>query len=156
MPESAYLLHHFKFQQRFVDGRVLAEILAQKLMLEYHDQTWPDLIVPVPLHYRRLISRGFNQASLLAKNLKLPLSINYRLVKRIRHNPRQVGLSGKLRRRNLRGAFKLTKSVQGLHIALVDDVITTGSTLQAIALELKKAGAKQVDVWCALRAQVHR
>jgi ComF family protein len=91
----------------------------------------------------------------LAKNLNLHSKIDYRLVKRVRHTPRQALLSGKHRRLNLRGAFKSTQPVDGKHIALLDDVITTGSTLHAIAGELKRAGAKQVDVWAVLRTQAH-
>jgi ComF family protein len=91
----------------------------------------------------------------LAKNLNLPVKIDHHLLKRTQHLPSQVGLSGNLRKRNLKNAFAVNKSVRDKHIAIVDDVITTGSTVQAIALQLKKAGARQVDVWAVLRAQIH-
>jgi ComF family protein len=102
-PQSSYLLQQFKFHHRFAEGKVLAALLAQALKQNYQDSAWPDVIVPVPLHYKRLFSRGFNQALLLAKNLKLPIKIDYRLLKRVRHTPRQALLSGKRRRRNLKG-----------------------------------------------------
>jgi len=151
--ESAYLLHRFKFHQDFACGRVLANLMEEALLKVYHSNEWPELLIPVPLHYKRLYKRGFNQALSLARHLQLPIRLDYGLIKRIRHTPCQVGLSGQWRKRNLTGAFKVTKNVADKHIAILDDAITSGSTSQCIARELKLAGTKQVDVWCAIRTQ---
>ncbi|MDO8954202.1 MAG: ComF family protein [Gammaproteobacteria bacterium] len=151
--ESAYLLHGFKFHQQFASGRVLAELLEIALCKAYQDRAWPEILLPVPLHYKRLYSRGFNQALAMARNLNVPCSIDYKALKRVRYTPRQVGLSGMRRKRNLRGAFTVNAALTGKHVALIDDVITSGSTLQAICVELKKAGVQRVDVWCAIRTQ---
>jgi ComF family protein len=105
-----------------------------------------DILVPVPLHWRRRIKRGFNQSLLLAKNLKLPqIAISTDLV-RIRHTKQQWDLTGPQRRRNVRGAFAVRKGhpFTGKTIALVDDITTSGATLAECAKTLKSAGAQKV------------
>ncbi len=113
----------------------------------------PQLIVPVPLHSRRQRQRGYNQAAewglRLSRQLEIPC--DRRLCRRILDTPHQQGLTATERRRNLRGAFQVTSPPPVEHIALVDDVITTGSTLDALAQELKKQGISRVDVWCLAR-----
>jgi ComF family protein len=153
--ESGSLLQRFKFYYDFAAGRVLAELLAEQLEQTYQNKPWPDLIMPVPLHYKRLWRRGFNQALVLARNLKLSIPIDYKSLKRIRHTPRQVGLSGNWRKRNLAQAFAVSKNLCGQTIAILDDVITTGATVNEIAKVLLKAGAKEVVIWCVLRTQQH-
>ena len=111
-----------------------------------------DVIVPVPLHYTRLASRGFNQSAWLAdavsRRTGVPVSVD--ALKRTRRTPTQGGLSAKARRRNMAGAFaphpKRTGHVQGKRVLLVDDVLTTGATLSACTRALKRAGARHVDV----------
>ncbi len=111
-----------------------------------------DLIVPVPLHYTRLASRGFNQSGWLAEALsrrtRVPVAVD--ALKRIRRTPTQGGLSARARRRNMAGAFVLRPQraglVQGKRVLLVDDVLTTGATLSACTRALKRAGARHVDV----------
>jgi ComF family protein len=115
----------------------------------------PDFLLPVPLANKRLRQRGYNQAAMLASWLgpSLQLPVNERLLGRVKETPAQQGLDAKARRRNLLGAFELFKpqDVAGKHIALVDDVLTTGSTADVIAKLLRKAGARQVDVYCLAR-----
>jgi len=111
-----------------------------------------DLIVPVPLHYARLVRRGFNQSAWLAGAISgqsgTPMLVD--AIKRTRRTPSQAGLSARARRRNVAGAFTVSKSaatrISGRRVVLVDDVLTTGATLSACARALKQAGAANVDV----------
>lgn len=112
-----------------------------------------DLVVPIPLHWRRLWSRGFNQSAVLAQALATRLELPYDplCIKRVRATPSQGGLSAEERRQNMRGAFSMCESrcdtVKGKKVLLVDDVYTTGATLSSCAKTLQKAGADSV---CAL------
>lgn len=123
----------------------------QKLML-------PDVIVPVPMHWRRKLSRGFNHCEQLAEQLGQSLQLPvFKGLRRIRNSPPQQGLSAAQRHRNLQGAFALQgkQSVEGLSIALLDDVITTGSTAEAISQLLLAAGARDVHIWSLARTPLH-
>ncbi len=115
----------------------------------------PDVLLPVPLHQLRMMKRGFNQAyelgSYIGKTLEIPLLAAS--LRRHRHTEAQSGLSRKQRRKNLRGAFYWHGDTHpGRHVALIDDVMTTGTTVSECARVLKNAGAKRVDVWVATRA----
>ncbi|MCA8900873.1 MAG: ComF family protein [Hyphomonas sp.] len=111
-----------------------------------------DMIVPVPLHYFRLASRGFNQsgwlAQAVAREAGLPVILD--ALRRTRRTPTQGGLSARARRRNVAGAFTVRRPaaarISGRRVLLVDDVLTTGATLAACTRALKQAGARQVDV----------
>ena len=108
-----------------------------------------DLVVPVPLHGKRLRRRGFNQASLLLCTFEEEAGLNvcHRLLRRRRETTPQAGLTRKARLKNVKGAFELTpgRDVKGMRVLLVDDVFTTGSTLAACATILKKHGASEVS-----------
>lgn len=120
------------------------------------DMTEPDLVLPVPLHPQRLRERGFNQALLLAEALfpDLKKKISVTLLRRTRWKPPQTSLSGAARRKNIKGAFSVqdSKKVEGWRILLVDDVFTTGATVNECARVLQKAGAAAVDVITLARA----
>jgi len=143
------LVQRFKFDGRLEAGALLAGLLAETLV----GLPLPDALIPVPLHRDRLAERGFDQALMLAgdlgRALKLPVCAN-RLT-RVRATPAQSGLNRKQRRRNLQRAFVATGPLPP-HLALIDDVLTTGSTAQACAAVLKGAGARRVDVWVVARA----
>ena len=113
-----------------------------------------DAIIPVPLHIRRLLHRGFNQSLILskviAKNSGRPVLIN--VLSRIRDTVPQVSLKAHERRKNVRGAFTATSAVKGKNLLLVDDVMTTGATTEECSRVLKKAGAKGVYVLTLARA----
>ena len=110
----------------------------------------PELIIPVPLHRKRLQERGFNQALVLARTFypEERRLVDFSTMIRQRHTNPQTGLSGKDRRRNLKNAFLVTneEKVQGKRVVLVDDVFTTGTTVSECARVLKRAGASEVNV----------
>lgn len=147
------LVQLFKFKRQLAAGRVLSHLLC-----EYAANTeskYPDVLIPVPLHNWRMIKRGFNQAYELgfyiSRVLDIPLLTTS--LRRHRNTQAQSGLSRTQRRKNVRGAFYWHGSKQaGKHIALIDDVMTTGTTVSECARVLKNAGAKQVDVWVTARA----
>jgi ComF family protein len=105
-----------------------------------------DVVVPVPLHPKRLAERGFNQSALLAGPVARALGVRHgaRVLARTRDTPRQATLDRTARARNVSGAFAVTEDVAGLRVALVDDVLTTGATLDACARALAGAGAASV------------
>lgn len=147
-----HLVHALKYRGQLATARVLGTLLAQWLAgRSLHDDI--DVIVPVPLHPARHADRGFNQSAELARPvgraLRLPLAVS--LAERRRATPPQVGLNLDARRGNLAGAFR-AGAVAGLRVAIVDDVTTTGATLQELALALVQAGAAAVDGWCVARA----
>ncbi|MFK2891064.1 ComF family protein [Dyella flagellata] len=141
----------FKFNGDLAAGRVLATMWQRQV----HTLDLPQLIVPVPLHRRRLRERGYNQAFELAKPLARALGIACRhdVLRRVRHTDAQTGLDAVERRRNLREAFALLASARlPDHVAVLDDVFTTGATLSECTRILKHAGIARVDVWALARA----
>ena len=122
-----------------------------------HQLKFPEAIIPVPLYHFRQRRRGYNQADLLSRQLSRWLDIpnlNH-IVKRVRHTHTQRGLSAKDRRQNLKNAFSLAVSKNEFpyrRVALVDDVITTGSTLNEISKLLRKLGVEEIQVWGLARA----
>jgi len=135
--------------------RPIAATLA-RLLAEHYPFAGEATLVPVPLHRSRLRHRGFNQAALLAAHLargrRLPVLLRA-LVKR-HATPAQAALRAVDRWRNLEGAFIVRdpRAVQGRHIVLVDDVLTTGATADACAVVLRAAGSTRVDVYTVARA----
>ena len=148
-PPADQLVLGLKFAQRLGHAPLLAALLAE--IASGADR--PQALVPVPLHRNRLRQRGFNQsleiARPLARHLDLPLAP--RVLARVRPTQPQSGLDARGRSRNVRGAFICTAEVSDRHLALVDDVITTGSTVAEAARALLRAGASRVDVWAASR-----
>jgi len=142
------LLAAFKYRGRLTVGRSLAELLAQRLP----DRPEVDVLLPVPMHWRRRWQRGFNQAAELAhwlgRDLDLPV---LPAIARHRATPPQQGLDAAARRHNLSDAFRLRRPVAGLRLAVVDDVMTTGQTGRALAALLKRHGAQRVELWCVAR-----
>jgi ComF family protein len=150
----ARLINDLKFHQRLANAQVLGTVFAQKLRNYYFPSPCPlpDMIIPVPLHKSRLKERGFNQALELARPIskKLGIPINYQLCQRIRDTQHQTVISAEERRKNLRGAFCVVGTVPE-HVAIIDDVFTTGSTVNELARCLRTAGAQQIDVWTICR-----
>jgi len=162
---TAGLEYRFPVDQlvcRFKFGRSLAcgQILGAELSVRVRNRlpAMPDLILPVPLHRSRQFFRNFNQADLIARLLgkELGIPVHSRLLRRVRRTRAQSGLDARHRRQNLKGAFSLNrKSLPDLshaHVALVDDVCTTGETLAACTRTLNRAGIRKVSIWVAARA----
>jgi len=150
------LVTRFKHQGKWPLGRLLAEMYAEFLQYRFNEGLQrPDFLLPVPMANKRLRERGYNQAQMLADWLgaSLQLSVQSRLLKRVKETPAQQGLDARARRSNLLDAFELmdSQTVADKHIALIDDVLTTGSTADVIAKTLRQAGARQVDVYCLAR-----
>lgn len=117
-------------------------------------QRKPDLVIPLPLAAMRLAERGFNQSALLGAQVSKTLGTRFeaRGMLRVRETPPQSGLNREARLRNVRGAFDCKHRLDGKHVAIVDDVMTTGATLSEAAKVLKKAGAVRVSAWVIARA----
>lgn len=142
------LISRFKYGGALHYGALLGRLLA-----EHCRHRRPDAIVPVPLHPARLAERGFNQAHELARPLarRIGVPILDDACCRTTATPPQAGLAAQQRYRNLQGAFSASQRVRGMRLALVDDVLTTGSTLESLALELLRAGAATVEAWAVAR-----
>ncbi len=145
------MIHAFKYGHQLAVGHWLGQLLAERIA------PGVDLIIPLPLHTERLRERGFNQAMEMAREIekkaKIPVDRNSLL--RTRPTPPQAGLDHKERRKNVRGAFECRSDLSGRHILLVDDVMTTGATLDECARILKLHGATEVSVAVAARAFRH-
>lgn len=144
-------IRELKFGGDLGAARVLGEAMAERLLARA--VTLPSLLVPVPLHPARLRRRGYNQALQLARALapRLRVAVDFRCARRVRATAEQTHLDAAGRRRNVRGAFAVAPSVAGRHIALLDDVITTGATAAALSQAALEAGAAKVEVWAAAR-----
>lgn len=143
------LIHAFKFHHQFS----VLPVLSEPLLEQIRKQPLPEVIVPMPLHAQRLRQRGYNQALLLAQHLSRHLKIP--LLKtachRTRHTVEQSGLSRTERANNLRRAFACGAQVHGQHVALVDDVMTSGSSAHWLAQAMRDAGALSVRCWVLAR-----
>jgi ComF family protein len=143
----------FKFHHDLAAGRLLSQLMSAACALAPR----PQALVPVPLHHARLRSRGYDQALELAKPIARTLTLPLRtgLLQRVRATTPQSSLDAGERRRNLEGAFAVVaaadKDALPAHVALVDDVITTGATLHAAARALLEAGVARVDAWACAR-----
>jgi len=146
------LVADLKFRGRLATGRLLAELMGDTLEAEGAER--PGLILPVPLHPARQRERGFNQALEIARPLakRLGAPVVPGLCRRTRPTRPQTELERRARKRNVRGAFHLVHPPGVDQVAVLDDVVTTGSTVGEIARLLKAAGAVRVEVWCAARA----
>lgn len=146
------MIHKLKYEGMFGLGPPLADLMVE---------AWPqwetavDIVIPIPLHDKRLKVRSYNQSELLAKYFcqKLNLPLNSNALKRVRYTKPQVGLSAAERSNNVQAAFAAkAEDVVGKSILLIDDVCTTGATLAATATAALIGGAKSVSAYCLARA----
>jgi ComF family protein len=149
------LIGQIKFQNTFEALRPLSEQFSLYCLEQYQDDSLPQVLIPVPLHPNREFKRGFNQAHVLAMEIAkhLKVEINNQLFIRKRHTGSQMQLNIKARKGNLKSVFAAGKSLPSNieHVAIFDDVITTGATLESLAKEVSKAGVKRIDFWSIAR-----
>ncbi|QKJ57292.1 DNA utilization protein GntX [Serratia fonticola] len=154
-PPISTLVKNFKFQQTPALAPTLARLILLHWLQAHREQhlNRPEVILAVPLQDKRCWRRGYNQSELLALPLARWLGCEYRpgALRRIRATAPQQKLIARLRRRNLRGAFRCDESLAGKHVALLDDVVTTGSTMAEIATLLQKQGVASLQIWCVCR-----
>jgi ComF family protein len=144
------LIHLFKYNSVRPLARPLGSLIARAIPREHRF----DVVVPMPLHWRKRWSRGFNQSELLAEEVARRWGVPVaKMVRRVKPTAPQAALSNSKRRLNVRGAFRLRKGAQlkGLRVLLIDDVLTTGATAGACASVLKRAGASHVAVAAVAR-----
>ncbi len=149
------LITALKYQRKLPCARVLGELLAIRMheARAINEMSMPTLLVPVPMHHWRLARRVYNHAEEIAYWLGRihKLRVNAHVLRRIRNTPPQTGMSRAARLENLRGAFRARGDLGRQRIGLVDDVITTGSTVRELARLLKRQGAAEVQVWAVAR-----
>ncbi|SEO36021.1 ComF family protein [Nitrosovibrio sp. Nv6] len=143
------LLHSLKYQKNLAMAPVLADLLVRRI----DAGALPDFIVPMPLHPARLRERGFNQALEIARRVSKRFGIPLlpAICRRVKDTPSQTGLPWKERGKNIRDAFACETDLSGKRIAMLDDVMTTGSTLNELAKILRKCGAAHISGWVVAR-----
>lgn len=146
------MIQALKYGRRLCVARVLGDVLAQFVCTRV--ACMPELILPVPLSRRRFRARGYNQAHEIAWRVALRTGIPWRtdVVERFRETKEQAGLPRSKRRRNVKHAFRLIRPLPAARIAIIDDVVTTGSTVEELARVLRLAGAEHIEVWAVARA----
>jgi ComF family protein len=151
------MMVRYKYGNSLNLGNTFGEFLAEKINVEDCIKNI-DLIIPMPMHPQRLKERGFNQALEIAKILckKSKEKLDYKSVERQTLTPPQASLPLKERVKNIKGAFKVNADFAGKRIAIVDDVMTTGASLNELAKTLKKAGAAHVECWVIARTLPHQ
>lgn len=151
-PPLPQFITGLKFNARLSHARLLGILLRDAVLA--HRPPTPDCLLPVPLHPRRLRERGFNQALEIARPVAkaLGLPILTRGIRRQRDTRPQSDLDARHRHGNLRNAFRIESMAPYRHVAIVDDVITTGTTVNELARELRQAGVETVQIWAVARA----
>ena len=156
------LVHQLKFNKKITFSRTLSEMMLKCWVSKTEEKSSDgvieklDCLMPVPLHKTRMRLRGFNQSielsRVISKKLNVPIECN--TVNRRRSTESQTGLNITQRRKNIKGAFEVVKKISANYVLIIDDVMTTGSTVDELARVLKKEGVKQVGVLCLARAPI--
>lgn len=146
------LIHQLKFNRQLIYARYLGTILANRLI--YAGVSLPEILIPVPLHPYREFVRGYNQSTEIGRTLSEHLDINMGIdiCKRIRYTHAHSTLSARERRKNIRGAFKVVHAPHVRHAAIIDDVLTTGTTVNELSKALVRSGVEIISVWVCARA----
>lgn len=147
------LLQHYKYNASLNLARTLSSLWIDHQHAPTTISHPVDLIIPMPMHEKRLTERGFNQALEIAKRLShaFTIPLDYTTCQRIKYTPPQASLKLKERIHNIRGAFHCQRPLHNLNIAIIDDVMTTGASLNELAKTLKQAGAARVECWVMAR-----
>lgn len=159
-----YLIRTFKYRRNQASGKALTRLLVPFLNTAYEETgcTLPDYIIPVPLHWRRRLVRGFNQTALLAAELQQSLAVEIleNACRRQGYTPAQQGLNRRQRQKNLRNVFSLNVSakrkIEGRCVAILDDVVTTTATARELSRLLLRQGAREVHLWALARTPQDR
>ena len=149
----SHLLARFKYQRQWAIGKLLSDLMCQAMTRHCNLTTPPDMITAVPLHWTRQWQRGFNQSVFFSEQLSQALHIPiFSALHCTKATVEQKQLTKKQRLNNLKHSFAVdVNTLDGKHIAIIDDVMTTGATVNSVAKVLKKAGAQQVSVWVLAR-----
>jgi len=134
---------------KFSDSLYLANSLVSTLVKSFATNPGPQVLLPVPLHHKRFIDRGFNQAFEVTQILSLKLGIPFdtQILQRVRETKAQAGLTANQREKNILKAFTCANKANFQHVAVVDDIITTGSTANEVTKTLHRAGIETVEIW---------
>jgi ComF family protein len=153
-PPVTKIILDLKFKHDLSHARVLGELLSDHLQNYYQSHTPPEVLIPIPLHKTRLKERGFNQALEIARpvarRLKIPLQLKN--IHRIKATQPQATLRKEERTQNMRNAFRVKTNYQ--HVAVIDDVITTGNTMSEFCRTLLTSGVLKIDIWCIAKPRV--
>jgi ComF family protein len=144
-------IHALKYGGKLHYARPLAKMLS--LCVQRSGCTLPDVLVPVPLHRARIMRRGFNQATEIARiaGREFAIPVDCSLLKRVKNTVTQTGLNEKMRQQNMSKAFVATGSKLPRHIALVDDVVTSGNTVNSAAAALACCGVRRISIWAVAK-----
>jgi len=142
---------------KYGEQLAIAEAFAKKLARRIDKTLLPDYVIPMPLHSAKLRQRGFNQSLLIADAIRkeLDLKLLPNSCHRVRDTPSQSSLPWKERSRNVRNVFQCKLDLTGKHVAIVDDVMTSGASLNALAAALQKVGSIQISAWSVARTLPH-
>ena len=148
-----HLVRALKYGQTLGHARVLGELLVRQIEAT-SGACLPQCFIPVPLSRQRFRERGYNQAIEIGRFVEQRIRVPMRtdLIARIRHTAEQAGLRRPQRRQNVRGAFAALENRMPAHVAILDDVVTTGSTVNEIARVLRRVGTERIEVWACARA----
>ena len=162
---AATLIQQFKFREDLMLSKFFAERLFWQISRQLATAELPDALIPIPLHPKRLKQRGFNQSHEVAKQLGrlLNIPVYKNALNRHRPTPEQSGLNRLARARNIKGAFHVNQAdnaniikLQNKHLAIVDDVITTGSTIREAARKLRQTQAGRISIFAIAKTQQNR
>ena len=147
-------VYQIKFNQKLNQGKLLAHLFVKHI--DKQRLNIPEIIIPVPLHKKRLRKRGYNQALEIARivSKEIDCELLCREIYRNRDTNVQMDLPAKQRHKNVKNAFSLKENAttfKNKHVCIMDDVMTTGNTVNEVAKCIKSAGAKRIDVWCIAR-----
>ena len=154
-----WLIQQLKFNEKLAHVRLLGELLAESDCVKRIGVDGDDIcLLPVPLYKKRLSQRGFNQSIELARALskKTGWPMELKSVQRIRDTSAQTGLDAKARRKNIRGAFEVVDALPYKQVVIIDDVVTTGSTVNELSRVLKKSGVERITVLSLARAPLNK
>lgn len=160
-PPFSILIKQLKYKKNLLAGELLGQIMIQSVRQRFSNNEIQqiDYLLPVPLHQKKQRQRGFNQAQIvsqyLSKQLTIPLLVD--TIQRHKETAPQEGLSVQKREQNLHNAFAISAGQQHIlkdsYIVIIDDVVTTGSTVNSLCQLLRQAGVKRIDIWCVCRTE---